>query len=71
MTAKELFDFLKQVVDSGQGDHKVVIPVSSTESFLGPQPTETISQASYGFDWDSGKIFLHPTKPVAEFKNEK
>ena len=71
MDAKTLYEKLKIAVESGQGHLKIVLPVSSEGSHFGPQPTVEVEDFSYGFDWNSGKIFLHPTTPVTEFKKDE
>lgn len=70
MTVYELYLLTKEMVESNQGNTKVVIPLSSKEASFGPSPTVEIKDYVHGFDWNSGKLFLQPQTPVTEFKHE-
>ena len=50
------------------GDQEVVIQLSDWS--IGPLPYSQIESIGIGFDWDTGKIFLIPSKELVD-KNFK
>ncbi len=64
MKVKDLFEKLKEAVENGHAEDEVVVPVIVDEAVFGPSPTVSIQDMSYGFDWDSKKVFLTPQRPL-------
>ena len=60
MTCEELKDNLFFYCGTGHRDDEVVILLS--EKSIGPHASSQIENIIPGFDWDNGKILIHPTK---------
>jgi hypothetical protein len=43
---------------------KVAIPVKKLYATIGGTPCVDVESVSIGFDWDNGKLFVKPEKPV-------
>ena len=59
MTAKQLSIMLSEL-----GDKEVVIQLSDWS--IGPLPYSQIESIGIGFDWDTGKVFLIPSKELVD-----
>lgn len=59
MNVKQLIAILKK----GDQNATVVIPVSG-EVGIGGSRCEEVSSANYGFDWDSGRLFIRPKQSL-------
>jgi hypothetical protein len=43
---------------------EVVIPVKKLHATIGGTPNVSVISINSGFDWDNGKLFITPEKPV-------
>lgn len=62
-TVQELADGLAELIRTGHGDNKVVIPYRRSGA-IGGTPSTGIKQIYAGFDWDHGRVFLGPEKSL-------
>jgi hypothetical protein len=53
-----------QANDPKYADYRVVIPASSFNGGIGATPAVDIKGISFGFDWDNGRIFIHPDQKL-------
>lgn len=64
LTVDELRALLDQASAAGHGNDKVVIPYKSSGGSIGARPSVGVTDCSGGIDWDSGKMFLAPSKEM-------
>lgn len=62
LTVDELKDLLEKMSAAGHGNDKVVIPYTPVGASIGASPAVGIHGGNMGIDWDSGKVFLQPSK---------
>jgi hypothetical protein len=62
LSVLELAERLNAMCAAGQGDQPAVIAFDPGYTIMGGRPTVAITDASAGFDWDQGKVFLHTAK---------
>jgi hypothetical protein len=64
MTLKELHDLISNQLEFAPhlGEFKVVIPESKPS--IGGQACVPVKSCMAGFDWDHGKFFIQPEKPM-------
>jgi hypothetical protein len=65
LTIRELKRRIDLLVEglADYNDPRITVKVSG-EGTVGATPTVDVVTLSAGFDWDTGKIILHPTKPL-------
>ncbi len=63
LTPKQLHEALA-LAGQKNAELKVVVPYTPPFITVGATPCVEILGASLGFDWDHGKLFLHPSKPL-------
>lgn len=61
---------LKQVLQDCDDDLDVVIPVYRVGT-AGPIPAVNVSRAFEGFDWDKGRLILHPGSQLREIGRDE
>lgn len=75
LTVDQLADLLTLPSGRQGGDWKVVVQRETRAAVIGGHPTIGITGASYGFDWDAGKLFLETEMPIQaageEFEKER
>lgn len=64
LTVDELKDLLEKMSAAGHGNDKVVIPYTRVGASIGARPAVAITGGQTGIDWDSGKLFLQPSKEL-------
>ncbi len=64
LTVDQLKEILERMSAAGHGNDKVVLPYNSGTASIGAKPTVGIVGGQAGIDWDSGKLFLHPSKAL-------
>lgn len=62
MNVTELHARLQEIIDEGDGDLPIILQVM-TGGIRGYNNV-TVKSVSYGFDWDHGKVVLHPTETL-------
>lgn len=55
---------LKSQLNCDLKETKVVIPIQIMGDAVGGHPFVEVETISFGFDWDAGKLFIHPAMPV-------
>lgn len=64
LTVDELRALLDQASLAGHGNDKIVIPYKSSVGSIGASPAVGVTDCRGGIDWDSGKMFLAPSKEM-------
>lgn len=64
MTVSELKNLLDQLIANGHGDDAVAIPYTPVQASMGSRAAVFVTNASVGFDWDNGRVFLQPSQEI-------
>lgn len=66
MTCNELKNVLSSYCETGHGDDNVMIILS--EKSIGFHAASAVESALPGFDWDNGRILIHPIEKLVRDK---
>lgn len=65
MKVKELIEALGKM----NPEHEVVVPIATLNYTMGGTPCLKVRKPCHGFDWDSGKVFLHLDEDIQSVGN--
>lgn len=64
LTVGELYSLLKQWIDAGLVNLDQLIEIELSDFSIGPHAGAGICAVMPGIDWDSGRLFLIPSKEL-------
>jgi hypothetical protein len=71
MTVKRLREWLNHLVELNPKCEDWTIFVLTNDGAVGPSSAAPITYAHQGFDWDCGRVLLHPEKDLVTLKKEQ
>lgn len=64
MKANKLFEILSRMNDRILNENEVVVQIKLPFTTVGSSPSVPVAHASFGFDWDAGKLIIQPERPL-------
>lgn len=71
LTVDDLVAHLQKIQQMGGGQQKAAIPYTPPHTTMGGRPCVMIEGVGQGFDWDHGKVFLYPDRPLGCLDQEQ
>lgn len=71
MKARQLHEKLGRILARMHEDEDLDVVVRTHDGGIGPTPAVGARSITPGFDWDSGRLMIHPEEELVRKKNLK